>query len=391
VPKTFPVDTSDSATINPSQSLDKLGIVSSKVERQIDELQKLKGQLEKTFLPPELKLKAERMLESLGRMQGSVGYNAEYNSVERYLDWICNLPWDKRSEDQLDLDKARDILDSTHYGLEDIKERILEHLAILKLQKEAAKNQETMDLGKEIEKQGQMRAATLFFVGLPGIGKTSIAYTIAKSLNRQFIRIAMGGMGDALQLRGQSQMHLDAEPGLIIKGLRRAGTKNPVILLDEIDRTAESARAQIMGVLLELLDPEQNFAYMDHFIDYPFDLSEVLFIASANNTAGIANAVLDRMEEIMMPGYADDEKIAIAKSYLLPRQLKLAGLSPDVISFEEEVWPSITRPLGFDAGIRTMERTINGIVRKAAKKLVLGQGQKFVISLQNIKEYLPKW
>lgn len=376
MPKTSQATPSDSSTINPAS---------------LDEVQKLYSEVEKTFLPPELKAKAQRMVESLTRMKGSVGFNAEYDSTERYLDWVCSLPWDKRSEDNLDLDKARDILDSTHYGLEDIKERILEHLAVLKLQKEAAKNQETLKLGEEIEKQGQMRSAVLFFVGLPGIGKTSIAYSIAKSLNRQFVRIAMGGMGDALQLRGQSQMHLDAEPGLIIKGLRRAGTKNPVILLDEIDRTAESARAQIMGVLLELLDPEQNLAYIDHFIDYSFDLSEVLFIASANNTTGIANAVLDRMEEIMMPGYSDDEKIAIAKKYLLPRQLKLAGLSLDVMTFEEEIWPSITRPLGFDAGIRTMERTINGIVRKVAKKIVLGQGEKFQITLQNIKEYLPRW
>ena len=388
MPKTFPVDTSDSATINPSQSLDKLGIVSSKVERQIDELQKLKGQLEKTFLPPELKLKAERMLESLGRMQGSVGYNAEYNSVERYLDWICNLPWDKRSEDQLDLDKARDILDSTHYGLEDIKERILEHLAILKLQKEAAKNQETMDLGKEIEKQGQMRAATLFFVGLPGIGKTSIAYTIAKSLNRQFVRIAMGGMGDALQLRGQSQMHLDAEPGLIIKGLRRAGTKNPVILLDEIDRTAESARAQIMGVLLELLDPEQNFAFTDNFVDYPFNLSKALFIATANNTGNIATAVMDRLEIIEMPGYSDEEKAIIGKRYILPKALQGAGLSPQVLMIDETLWPQIVRPLGYDAGIRSLQRNIEGLVRKVAREVVEGNPGPYKITGENIGQYL---
>lgn len=376
MPKTASADNSDSTTINPPK---------------VDELKDLYSQIGGVFLPPELRLRAERLLESLSRMRGSDGYNAEYDATSRYLDWVISLPWDKRSEDQLDLDKARQILDSTHYGLEDVKERILEYLAVLKLQKEAKKDEATEALGKEIEKQGSMRSPVLFFVGLPGIGKTSIAYTIAKALNRQFVRIAMGGMGDALQLRGESRMHSDAEPGLIIKGLRRAGCRNPVILLDEIDRTAESARAQIMGVLLELLDPEQNFAYTDHYIDYPFDLSEVMFIASANNTAGVSNAVLDRMEEIMLPGYSDDEKIAIAKNYLLPRQLTLNGLASEIIEFDENVWPAITRPLGFDAGIRTMERTINGIVRKAAKKIVTKQGDKFQITLQNIKDYLPKW
>lgn len=361
-------------------------------QTEIKEIKDLVSRIATVTLPPELRQKAERLLESLTRMKGSVNYSAEYDSTARYIEWIVSLPWDQRSKDNLDLDLARDILDSTHYGLEEIKERILEYLAVLRMQKEVAKkNEETEKLGRELERQGIMRSPVLFFVGLPGIGKTSIAYTIAKALNRQFIRIAMGGMGDALQLKGESRMHPDAEPGLIIKGLRRAGTKNPVILLDEIDRTAESVRAQIMGVLLELLDPEQNFAFIDHFIDYPFDLSEVIFICSANNTGGIANAVLDRMEQIMMPGYTDDEKIAIVKNYLLPRQLKLAGLASDIISFDENVWPALTRPLGFDAGIRTMERTINGIVRKVAKKIILGQGKSFHLTLENIKDYLPKW
>lgn len=356
-----------------------------------DEIKKLEEQLKEVTLPPELRFKAERLIESLKRMYGSAVYNAEFDQTQRYFDWICTIPWDTRSQDNLDVDHARETLDSTHYGLEPIKERIFEYLAILKLQKEVKKDTEAEKLSSELSKQGVMRSPILFFVGLPGIGKTSISYTIAKALNREFIRIAMGGMGDALQLRGQSRMHSEAEPGLIIKSLVRAGTKNPVILLDEIDRTAESARAQIMGVLLELLDPEQNFAFADHYVDYPYDLSEVMFICSANNTGGIANAVLDRMEVIAMPGYSDDEKIVIAKKYLLPRQLKVTGMPAETITFEEEIWPLITRPLGYDAGIRTMERTINGVVRKAALKMVTGQGEKFHITRENLKEFLPKW
>ncbi|MBM4402515.1 MAG: AAA family ATPase [Candidatus Cloacimonetes bacterium] len=375
----------DKSTINsPAES-------AGRPTSEIAEIALLKNQITKVTLPPELRLRAERMLESLTRMSGTRDYNSTYDETRDYFDWITNLPWDARSKDTLDLDKAQEILDSTHYGLEEIKERILEYMAVLKLQKEAKKEEEREKIGRELSQQGVARSPVLFFVGLPGIGKTSISYTIAKAIGRKFIRIAMGGMGDALQLRGQSRMHPDAESGLIIKGLRRAQVKNPVLLLDEIDRTADAARAQIMGVLLELLDPEQNFAFTDHFIDYPFDLSEVMFICSANNTGGISNAVLDRMEQINMPGYSDDEKIAIARQYLLPRQLAITGMPKEAITFSDAVWPAITRPLGYDAGIRTMERTINSVVRKAAKKLVTGQGKKFEITLENLKEYLPKW
>lgn len=355
------------------------------------EIQELVDKVKAVTLPPELRNKAKRMLQSLNRQFGSDSYNAAYDQTQRYIDWIVNLPWDKRSEDNLDIDHARDILDSTHYGLEEIKERILEYMAVLKMQKDAREDKARQEALEEVQHQGQQGSPVLFFVGLPGIGKTSISYTIAKALNREFIRIPMGGMGSALQLRGESRVKPEAEPGQVIKGLRRAGTKNPVILLDEIDRTAESARAQIMGVLLELLDPEQNFEFSDYYIDYPFDLSEVMFLGSANNTGGISNAVLDRMELIKMPGYSDDEKIQIAKQYLLPRQLKITGMPKDAIEFAEGIWQQIARPLGYDAGIRTMERTINSIARKAALKIVQGRGEKFVINSENIKEYLPRY
>ncbi|PIZ44409.1 hypothetical protein CO180_02450 [candidate division WWE3 bacterium CG_4_9_14_3_um_filter_41_6] len=341
------------------------------------------------ILPPELFTKVERMLASVNRQYGSEGYNASFDQAERYIDWVVHLPWTVRSEDNLDIDKARKILDDSHYGLEPIKTRILEYISILNLQARARKDTLYMDVIKTEQKQGRQAQPVLFFVGLPGIGKTSIAYSVAKALHREFVRIPMGGMGSALQLRGQSRSNDEGEPGQIIKGLRRVATKNPVILLDEIDRTAEQARAQIMGVLLELLDPEQNFAYTDYYVDYPFDLSEALFLASANNTTGISNAVLDRMELIKMPGYADDEKIVIARDYLLPKQLNITGMPVDTIEFAPDVWPAITRPLGYDAGIRTMDRTINAVVRNVAMRMVEGRGEKFVITLDNIKDFIP--
>ncbi|MCA9391763.1 AAA family ATPase [candidate division WWE3 bacterium] len=356
---------------------------------EADEVKKLIATVQTVKLPPPLMAKVDRELRSLNRQYGEVGYNSAYDDAERYIDWITNLPWDKRSEDNLDIDVARDILETTHYGLDKIKERILEYIAVLRLQKMARDDKERQALVGEVQKQGEQAFPVLFLVGLPGIGKTSIAYTVAKAMNREFIRIPMGGMGSALQLRGESRITPEAEPGQVIKGLRRAQTKNPVILLDEIDRTAEQARSQIMGVLLELLDPEQNFEFTDYFINFPFDLSEVMFMASANNTAGISNAVLDRMELIKMPGYTDDEKIVIARDYLLPRQLKITGMPPDAITFAADVWPAITRPLGYDAGIRTMSRMINSVVRKAAMRMAEGRGEKFEITNENIKEFLP--
>jgi ATP-dependent Lon protease len=198
-------------------------------------------------------------------------------------------------------------------------------------------------------------------------------------------------MGSARDLRGQSRLHLEAEPGYVIKALKQAGVKNPIILLDEIDRVSESARTDIMGVLVELLDPEQNKAFLDHYIDYPVDLSEVLFLATANNTTNIATAVLDRLEPIRMPSYSDEEKIHIAREYLLPRVLEESGLSAQQLNIDDSLWPQITRPLGYDAGIRTLKRTLEGIARKVARQIVAGQIQSAHITPENIKTFLPKW
>jgi len=350
------------------------------------EIEQLDKKVKEATLPPELRNRAERMIERLNRMAKLGGYSAEYESISRYVDWIVSLPWDKSSKEVLDLKKTQEILDKNHYGMQKVKDRILEYLAVKKLTAEK--------VGKSSVVHGpraESRTTVLCFVGLPGIGKTSVCYSIAEALGREFVRIAMGGMGSVEQLRGQARVFPDAEPGLIVKNLRRAKVNNPVLLLDEIDRTTEQGRSGIMGVLLELLDPEQNPAFVDHYIDYPFNLSEILFLCSANNTRNIGNAVLDRLEIIEMPSYTDEEKLHIGRDYLLPRTLEDCGLKPDQLTIGEDLWPKIIRPLGYDAGIRTLDRTLGAICRKAARKIVEGQAKKFVLTSANIKDFLPSW
>jgi len=348
------------------------------------ELEKLKKEIQTPGIPPDL---TERLADELARLErlSALGiYSAEYEKVSSYVGWIASLPWSKRSDDVLDLDHAKKVLDKNHYGLTPIKERILEYLAVMKLKR--ARGQVRSE-----EKLRFMRAPILCFVGLVGTGKTTLGYSIAEAMGRRFERIPFGGMGDPLYLRGQSRVHPDAEPGQVIKALRRAGTKNPVILLDEVDRVVEDSRATIMGVLVELLDPEQNMAFTDHYLDHPFDLSEVLFIATANNTSPISVAVMDRLEPMQMPSYTDEEKIVIGRDYVLPVQMKEAGLTKDDLVIDNGVWPKIVRPLGYDAGIRTLERTINGICRKVAKALVEKKARRFHLTQDNIKEFLPTW
>ena len=338
------------------------------------EIVKLKEKVVSASLPPELKERVEETMARISRMRRLGEYSTEYEKTISYIDLITSLPWAKRSKDVLDLKRAKEILDSNHYGLEEVKERILEYLAVLKLKAPA-----------------KVRAPILCFVGLVGTGKTTLAYSVAEALGRKFARIPFGGLGDPLDLRGQSRLRPEAEPGLIIKALKRTATKNPVILLDEIDRVADEGRSSIMGVLVELLDPEQNMAFQDHFVDYPFDLSEVLFIVTCNNTTNISVAVMDRLEPIQMPSYTDEEKITIGKDYVLPRTMKEIGLDREQIKINPDVWPKIVRPLGYDAGIRTLERTINGICRRVAKMIVEGKGHQFHITTENMKEFLPSW
>ncbi|OGK18640.1 hypothetical protein A3G67_02160 [Candidatus Roizmanbacteria bacterium RIFCSPLOWO2_12_FULL_40_12] len=343
--------------------------------QSLSELEKLKVKLQSAHLPANLQEKANQQIERINLTLKYGGNFAQFDIVEKYIDWITNLPWEKKTEDVLDIKKTKEVLDRNHYGLEKIKARVLEYLSVLILQKRNFKEE-------------RFHAPSLFFVGLVGTGKTTFAISLAEALGRKFIRIPFGGLSSPLDLRGQSKTAPEAEPGMIIRGLRRAGSKNPVILLDELDRITPESRAAIMGVLVELLDPGQNSAYTDYFVDYPFDLSEVIFIATANNTTNIATAVMDRLEVVQMPSYTDDEKIQIAKNYVLPRYVKSAGLNPESLKIDEAVWTKLARPLGFDAGIRSLERTIEGVVRKTAFKIVSGQGSSFTVTEANIRDFL---
>src|SRR3989344_5531301 len=335
----------------------------------------LREKLKKGQIPEDLNENISVRVEQLGRLTSSPSFLPEVDRVNKYIDWVVSLPWNKRTEDLLDLKRAQEVFEKNHYGLSGLKERILEYMAVMQLNRD--------------NKEGLARAPIMCFVGLVGTGKTTMAISIAEAMGRKFARIPFGGMGDPLDLSGQSRMHPEAEPGKVIKSLRQAQSKNPVILLDEIDRVTDEGRASIMGVLVELLDPEQNKAFVDHYLDFPFDLSEVLFIATANNTHYISTAVLDRLEPIHMPSYSDQEKITIGKNYMLPDIIKLSGITAESLQMDDDVWAHVVRPLGFDSGMRTLERTIEGIVRKVARQVVEGKGNSFKITTQNVREFLP--
>ena len=341
------------------------------------DLDALTQKLQAVELPPELKLKAEDMIARLERMSSQGFYSEEFEKVTHYVDWIIKVPWTKRVDRPIDLAGIKASMDKSHYGMDSVKERILEYMAVLKLR--ASKN------------LGVARAPIICLVGLVGTGKTTFAYALSEALGRPIARIPFGGLGSARDLRGESRLHIEAEPGYVARALCTSGVKNPIILLDEIDRVTEEARMDIMGVLVELLDPSQNDRFLDHFIDYPVDLSEVLFIATANNTGNLATAVMDRLEPIQMPSYTDEEKTHIAQEYLLPKALEAGGMDPSTISIDPALWPSIIRPLGCDAGIRTLNRSIEGIVRKVAAMVVTGQAQTVHLTPDNIKSFLPKW
>ena len=342
------------------------------------EISELGERIKSVSIPPKLAEEILVRLDQLSKLTNSPTFLPEFDRMSKYIDWVTSLPWEKRTQDLLELEVAKKVLDKNHYGLVEVKDRILEYISVMKLKQEKGEGSDVF------------RAPILCFVGLVGTGKTTIAYSIAEALGRHFARIPFGGMGDPLDLRGQSRMHPEAEPGKVIKSLKNAQSKNCIILLDEIDRVTEAGRSSIMGVLVELLDPEQNHEFVDHYLDFPFDLSEVLFIATANNTTNISTAVLDRLEPIGMPSYSDNEKITIGSQYVFPRVLKEAGLPEGTIVLDNDVWPMVVRPLGFDSGIRTLERTIEGVVRKVARLIVEGKGQTFKITTQNVKEFLPQ-
>lgn len=337
------------------------------------DIDRLKNQISQAYLPSDLTDKITTQLQRLEKMVIATGYNPQFDNQLQYLDFVSTLPFQASTQDILDLKRAGEILNKNHYGLQTVKDRILEYLSVLILNSKS---------GKKLHSQ------VLAFVGLVGCGKTSLAYSIAEGLGRKIIRIPFGGLGSVKEIRGESKVKPEAEPGSLMKMIHREGCNNPVILLDEIDRVAAEGRADVMGALVELLDPEQNFAFIDHYVDYPFDLSKALFIATANNTGNIATAVLDRLEIIEMPSYTDEEKIIIGKNYILPKALQGSGLPPGTLTLSDDIWPQVVRPLGFDAGIRSLQRTIEGVVRKVARQVVEGKPGPYQITTKNVGEYI---
>jgi len=336
-------------------------------------LEELKTAVTKNQMPPELTKKLLEQLNRLERVFQAGGYNLEFDREVEYLKFATSLPFSTSSQDILDLKRAAEILNQHHYGLQSVKDRILEYLSVLILNSKSG---------------NATRSSVLALVGLVGSGKTSLAYSIAEALGRKIIRIPFGGLGSVKDLRGESRLTSEAEPGRLMKAIAQAGVNNPIILLDEIDRIALEARNDVMGILVELLDPEQNWNFTDHYVDFPFDLSKALFIATGNNTANIATAVMDRLEIIEMPSYSDEEKIMIGKNYLLPRALKEAGLSSNILSIDDNLWPIIVRPLGYDGGIRSLQRHIQMVVRRVARQVVEGNIGPFKLNEQSIGEYL---
>lgn len=328
--------------------------------------EQLRERLAKADLPDDVRKEAER---ELSRMEKLPSAAPDYHVIRTYLDFILELPWRKSSEDKLDLSEARRILDEDHYGLEDVKERILEFLAVIKLRPDA-------------------KSPILCFLGPPGVGKTSLGRSIARAMGRHFERLSLGGVRDEAELRGHRRTYVGAMPGRIIQSIRRAGVNNPLMMLDEIDKLGNDYRGDPASALLEILDPQQNNTFTDHYLDLPFDLSKVFFIATANQIGPVPPPLRDRMEIIQLSGYSDQEKLQIALKYLVPRQVEENGLKPEQFSITNEALTLVATRYTREAGVRQMERAIGRLARKAALKVAQGQTEKIVIDVAELKEYL---
>jgi ATP-dependent Lon protease len=324
------------------------------------ELEDLRQKLAEANLPETARKEADREMARLSRINGS---SPEYQMVRTYLEWVAELPWNKPSGKPIDVTYARQVLDEDHHGLQRIKERLLEYLAVR--QRRAA-------LGEDSGRAG--REPILAFVGPPGVGKTSLGQSIARALGRQFVRMSLGGVRDEAELRGFRRTYIGSQPGRIIQELRRAGSSDPVILLDEIDKLGSDYRGDPAAALLEVLDPEQNNTFTDHYLNLPFDLSKVLFIATANNWDTVPPALRDRMEVIELAGYIEDEKVRIAESHLVPRQRLANGLRPEEVTMNEDALRAIINDYTREAGVRTLERQIGAVLRKVVRKLAEGHG-----------------
>ena len=327
------------------------------------EVEEYRQKIEESGMTDEAKEEAERELARLEKMPPQA---AEYWVIKTYLDWLVALPWKSLTEDHLDISDARAVLDEDHYDLEDVKERILEFLAVRKLRQERGLDDDDSDLqGRKVEGSG----AILSLVGPPGVGKTSLGQSIARALGRKFTRMSLGGMRDEAEIRGHRRTYIGAMPGRIMQAIKRAGVKNPVFMLDEVDKIGSDWRGDPSSALLEVLDPQQNHAFRDHYLDVDFDLSQVLFICTGNTIATIPAPLLDRMETIEIDGYTEYDKLHIAEQYLVPRQLRMNGLLPDEIIFGEPALRAIIRDFTREAGVRQLEREIGKICRKVATQV----------------------
>lgn len=357
--------------------------------REVDEL---RAKAKKAGMPEEV---LKKTLKEIKRLEQMNSMNPEAGYIRTYVEWLLEMPWSTRSENGSDIKVAENILDEDHFGLEKVKERIVEYLAVLKLRQEQLKEKREDEKGQapslpngEIKKKRAV-PTILCFVGPPGVGKTSIGKSIAKALGRKFVRISLGGVRDEAEIRGHRRTYVGALPGRIIQGIKQAGTKNPVFMLDEIDKLGNDFRGDPASALLEALDPEQNDSYSDHYLEVPFDLSEAIFITTANLLDTIPSALLDRMEVIEFPGYTAEEKFQIAKKYLIPKQLETNGLKANQVKLADEAMRTIIKRYTREAGVRNLEREVSKIFRKVAKKIAEGKAKdKVVVRESDLNKYL---